>query len=501
MNFHKLLQRQLEKYISPIQQIELEKNGFLAAINESYNAFDRDNTLANHAFRISEIEYIELNAIVKEELELKKLAITKLVEAIKAIDNEGIRASIDSDNLFEIVSYLERQIVKRKMAETDMVAAMEVAEKANHAKSEFLSVMSHEIRTPLNAVIGMSHLLLMNDPKIDQLENLNILKSSSENLLLLINDILDFSKIEAGKLELEYDSFDLKKLICSIKDAHQISVNEKGLKIKVLFDTELPDVVYGDSLRIGQILHNLISNAIKFTNKGEVCVNLEVLNQTDKTIVIHFKVSDTGIGIAEENKEKLFTCFSQAENTTSRQFGGTGLGLCISKKLLELMDSEINVTSKIDQGSSFDFSLLLDKSTTLLSNVQQHTDVFDLENKSILLVEDTPFNIAFASQLLKNWNAQITVAENGIVALEKLENQQFDIILMDLLMPEMDGFTATIEIRKRKITTPIIALTASATNNVKSRILDLGMQDYVTKPFVPKDLYIKIVNLIFKFKT
>lgn len=495
MKWHKLLDRQVKKYLNDELLANPKFQPFLDAISDSYVAYDRDKGLSDHAFRLSELEYIELTQRLKEELDLKKVSIARLIEAIKMVDSSNEPLEIDQNNLLEIVTQLEFQINQRKRAEEDMLAAMHSAEKASMAKSDFLSIMSHEIRTPLNAVIGMAHLLLNNNPKPEQLQNLRILKTSSENLLMLINDILDFSKIESGKLELELAPFSVVQLCKNMRDSNMVRAQEKGLKLKVLLDSDIPDFVLGDSLRLSQVLNNLLSNAIKFTKEGQVQLEVEVTEQQEDHVRLKIAVSDTGIGIPEDKIEAIFGSFTQASNDTSRQFGGTGLGLSISKKLLHLMDSDVVVESVLGEGSTFSFEITLLKSADKVE-LKQEPIGFDLNNARILLVEDTTFNILFATQLLEGWNAQVTVAENGILALDLLSKQTFDLILMDLLMPEMDGFSAALEVRKRKITTPIIALTASATSNVRNRIEIVGMQDYVTKPFNPKELFQKMMKLL-----
>jgi signal transduction histidine kinase len=495
MNRHKLLERQIKRHLSEQVAKDPAFQSFLNAVSESYDAYDRDNSLADHAFRLSELEYVELNTRLKQVLELKQESIARLIESIKMVDSTEGELEIDQNNLLEIVQHLEYHINQRKQAEIDMLAAMETAEKANMAKSDFLSIMSHEIRTPLNAVIGMAHLLLSSDPKPEQLQNLRVLKTSSENLLMLINDILDFSKIESGKLELEEAPFSLSDLCLSLRDTLMVRANEKGIRLKVRLDSDIPGMLLGDALRMSQILNNLLSNAIKFTKDGQVDLNAEVLREQNGLYTLSIEVKDTGIGIPSTKLQSIFTRFTQASEDTSRQFGGTGLGLAITKNLLELMGTSVQVDSVLGVGSTFRFEVQL---KSVENYEQQKVDItdFDLMGARVLLVEDTAFNILFAKQLLEGWNAQVDVAENGKLALDRLEEQEYQIILMDLLMPELDGFSATLEIRKRKIKTPIIALTASATNNVRKRIELVGMQDYVTKPFSPKELFVKMRNQI-----
>jgi CheY-like chemotaxis protein len=362
------------------------------------------------------------------------------------------------------------------------------------SKSEFLSVMSHEIRTPLHVIIGMGHLLIKDNPRQEQVQNLKVLRTASDNLLVLINDILDFSKIEAGKIELEEIDFNIKNLVADIKLANSVKAQERSNDIKLMLDSDLPDVVKGDTVRLGQILTNLVSNAIKFTRNGviKIEVNLDKRYENDE-VGICFSVSDTGVGIAMENLDKIFNSFTQASSTITRQYGGTGLGLAISKKLLNLMNSEIMVESEEGKGSKFHFVIRLKKGVEEIAEKSAFAiNDFDLGACKILLVEDTAFNVLYATQLLQRWNAKVDVAENGLLAVEKVKANEYDVVLMDLQMPVMDGFTATRQIRTFNTNVPIIALTASATTNVTDRCKENGMNDYITKPFNPDDFYQRI---------
>jgi CheY-like chemotaxis protein/anti-sigma regulatory factor (Ser/Thr protein kinase) len=328
------------------------------------------------------------------------------------------------------------------------------------------------------------------------MQNLSVLKKSADNLLVLINDILDFNKIEAGKLELEESECQLKPLLAQVVDALQLQASEKGIALSLQADERIPELVEADSLRLQQILTNLCSNAVKFTHKGSVLVSVLVEEETADHTRLQFSVRDTGVGIDPALLPQLFQPFMQASTSITRQFGGTGLGLAITRRLLRLMGSDVQVESEPGKGSHFKFSLSFKKVHREHTTTDSLHGEYNLEGKRILLVEDTPFNVLFATQLLEDWNAVVDAVEHGALAVEKLKQSSYDLVLMDLQMPVMDGYTATVEIRKFNQHVPIVALTASATSNVREKVLQAGMQDYVTKPFNPDEFYHRLKKLL-----
>ena len=394
-----------------------------------------------------------------------------------------------------------RDITKRKEVEHQLIKAKEEAIEASEAKADFLSSMSHEIRTPMNAVIGMTHLLLQENPREDQVENLNTLKFSGENLLTIINDILDFSKIESGKLHLEYTSFSLKYVMDSIYHSLSTKAVDKNIKLLKKYDESIPDFVIGDSVRLYQILNNLIGNAIKFTKEGHVIIQSSLRKIEGEEVVVDFSIIDSGIGIPEDKIGLIFENFTQASSSTTRQFGGTGLGLAITKKLLELQGSTIKVSSVFGKGSHFYFTLRFKKSeekvdeNKVLEKKGNTEAEKDLQDVNILLVEDNRVNQLVAKKFISKWGANMDIAENGVEAIEAVQNKDYDVVLMDLQMPVMGGLEATEKIRElggEYVHLPIIALTASAVLEIQDEAIQAGMNDFLTKPFDPQMLLTKL---------
>lgn len=389
-----------------------------------------------------------------------------------------------------------KKIANTKLIEqaNDLKKAKEIAENASKAKAEFLSIMSHEIRTPMNAVIGMTHLLIDDSPRPDQMEYLNTLKFSGTSLLNLINDILDFSKIESGKLSIEHIDFNLHELIRGITHSLGIKGHDKNVVVKYHYDPDMQKIYNGDPVRLGQILTNLVGNAVKFTEHGSVELRVEKINDQE----INFQVIDTGIGIPEDKQSLIFEQFSQSSVDTTRKYGGTGLGLTITKKLLNLMNTEIHLTSTPGKGSTFYFSLPLKPSINILKTMTEDSPgkpktFKNLSGLRVLVAEDNKINQVIARKFLEKWEIQTVVVNDGQEVLEKIGKENFDVILMDIHMPELDGIETTRIIRKSDnpaiADLPIIALTASALEEEIKMILEAGMNDIVTKPFDPLTLY------------
>ena len=405
------------------------------------------------------------------------------------------------DNLKKANTQIGEKMLEIEETNAELSIQKVKAESSSQAKTQFLSAMSHEIRTPLNTVIGMSHILMQENPRPDQVDNLKLLKFSAEGLLALINDILDFNKIDAGKIDIEQVDFDLKDLINSIVSSQNQRAAEKNIELKSLIDNDIPEMVIGDPTRLGQILNNLIGNAVKFTDKGFVNVDVLLEKFIDRSYYIKFTIVDSGIGIPKDMLEQIFERFTQAGTYITRRFGGSGLGLAITKKLLELQNSRIYVDSDEGKGSRFYFTLQFKKSDVVLhfdpknSSVPKQT-FESLNGIKILLVEDNEANQIIALKFLRKWDLEVDVVNNGREACEQIVKANYNLVLMDLQMPVMDGYEAVAYIRKidngKYADMPIIALTASALMDVHDRIIITGMNDFITKPFNPNDLYNKV---------
>ncbi len=378
--------------------------------------------------------------------------------------------------------------------------ATRIAEDAVKAKQQFLSNMSHEIRTPMNAIIGFTKVVLKTELTAKQKEYLTAIKMSGDSLIVLINDILDLAKVDAGKMTFEETPFKMAESISSMLHLFEPKIQEKNLVLEKNYDNKIPEVLVGDPVRLHQIILNLISNAVKFTSNGTIVVSVKLASEDEENVVLKFSVSDTGIGIEESKIARIFENFQQASSGTSRLYGGTGLGLAIVKQLVESQGGSLQVESEMGIGSNFSFVLSFKKTTEEAAS-NYVIDVLSTEKKNIkvLVVEDIALNQLLMKTLLDDFGFERDIAENGSIAIEKLQTNIYDVVLMDLQMPVMNGFEATDYIRNvLKLEIPIIALTADVTTVDLQKCKSVGMNDYIAKPVDEKLLYSKIINLISK---
>ena len=406
---------------------------------------------------------------------------------------------------------IEKELIEAKVfAELATAIAEEAKIKAENAtilaidavkaKQQFLSNMSHEIRTPMNAIIGFTKVVLKTELTTKQKEYLTAIKMSGDALIVLINDILDLAKVDAGKMTFELTPFKMSASISAMLHLFETKIQEKNLELVKVYDNKIPEILVGDPVRLHQIILNLVSNAVKFTTKGKITVGIYLLNEDEEQVSIEFSVTDTGIGIAGKKMEDVFENFQQATSGTSRLYGGTGLGLAIVKQLVESQGGNVHVESKIDEGSTFSFVLSFKKTRAEATQEMELVELdTEIKNIKVLVVEDIALNQLLMKTLLDDFGFKRDIASNGKIAIEKLQTKSYDIILMDLQMPEMNGFEATEYIRnKMNSKIPIIALTADVTTVDLAKCKAVGMNDYISKPVDERLLYSKIIGLVKK---
>ncbi|MES2427828.1 MAG: ATP-binding protein [Bacteroidota bacterium] len=407
----------------------------------------------------------------------------------------------------EMAVALDSNIQELKSAEENLKRERDRAEASEKVKQLFLANMSHEIRTPMNAILGFARLLEESLTEKELLDYVKVIIKSGDDLLVILNDILDFSRMEAGKVNFEQQSFSITNTIDSIVTMMEPKAASKKLHIRAAIDDTIPSIIIGDSVRLSQIILNLVSNAIKFSDNGEIKISVDIINETDDKMVIKFVVKDNGIGIPLKKQAKIFESFEQATSDTARKFGGTGLGLSISKQLVEQQGGKIYVESEPGKGSEFHFTLpflkttvgLLKEDITVNETNEPVTVIKSGKSIRVLVAEDNSINRMLIVKILQKREFEIDLADNGVIALNMVKDKDYDIILMDVQMPEMDGYEATRVIRdmeEHKRYVPIIAMTAHTIKGERERCIEMGMDDYVSKPFNADELFDKMFKLL-----
>ena len=441
---------------------------------------------------------------------LNRFTETSVVDGILSVYNKERQKryliyrnyKVEEEGIEPYIIGIAQDITDRMLAEKELKKAKEAAEESAKVKENFLANMSHEIRTPMNGILGMAGLLQKTSLDVMQKEYLKIIRQSADNLLVVINDILDIAKIEAGKLELEHIPFDIRETTQAAFQTLRYKAEERELEYTYKPAKVKQPILLGDPYRLNQILLNLLTNAIKFTEEGSVTLSTQVISETENALTVEFAVTDTGIGIPEDKKEYIFEGFTQAYSSTTRKYGGTGLGLSICKNLVDMHGGRIWVESQEDKGSTFKFSVTYPKceDATCLDQQKEEVDFTSLGDVQVLLAEDNEVNIFLAQSIMEGWNFKVDVAHNGREAVEMHQRNTYDVILMDIQMPELSGIDATQQIRSgsdgAKATVPIIALTANALKGDAERSLSAGMNDYISKPFEEEKLYQKIAGVL-----
>jgi signal transduction histidine kinase/ActR/RegA family two-component response regulator len=483
-NLHASLKRVLKKKepdAMAVQKYDIQKpasdgGGFEERYWSPLNSpvFDKDGTLQYIIHRVEDVT--DFVALKQRNIERDKLTEDLKMQAENMETEIYLRAQ-------------QLQLANEKLRESEQL------------KEQFLTNMSHEIRTPMNAIIGFADLLIKTKLNEKQIQFITAIRDSGQNLLGIINDILDFSKIQAGMLELENIPFSVRSLVASVHTLLESKAAAKNVAFLINCESKIPELVSGDPTRLTQVIVNLAGNAIKFTEKGFVKLNVTLKETTENYCLIEFRIEDSGIGIAAENLHTVFERFIQANADTTRKYGGTGLGLSIVKKLVELQGGKIEVASELGKGSTFTTTIPFEKASTgqLKGNTSSPitNEHQQLKGVRVLLAEDNKMNQLLAVEVLTRFGIFTDVADNGKLAIEKSLQQKYDVILMDMQMAEMDGYQATAYIREElKQDVPIIAMTAHAMAGEREKCLSLGMNDYISKPFHTAELYEKIKNAL-----
>lgn len=491
--------------LSTLHEKTLDKNNAYSYLKQHLNLKERIEILNDKRLDIDDYTKFRESERLKEIIqadnknkELQKASRFSKLISILAIALISI-LSLLSLSLYKnnIIRNQSNLLLQEKNKELEI--AKNKAEKASKARAEFLSTVSHELRTPLNAINGITHLLLQENPRETQMDYLTSLKFSGDYLTKFINEILEINKIESHKVQIEYTSFNLKKLLRNIQNSLKelAQVNNNSFIFEI--DPAIPDYLIGDITKLSQIILNLINNALKFTKSGVVTVIAKLDSKTDKKATIHFEITDTGIGIPEDQLHSVFDSFSQGSIEVNRKYGGTGLGLTIVKKLTKILGGQIKLKSTVGKGSTFSFHLLFEISTQLSrieTKPKADDDQAKLLNKKILLVEDNKINQMISKKMLERKGITCITIDCGEEAIEAARNNKFDLILMDVHLPGMNGTVATQEIRLFDTATPIIALTAISLDENRDMLLSFGMNDVITKPFIPEEFYTVIAEYI-----
>ena len=476
----------LEEYTSKIDALKIENISLISAINNPAPIVVeiQKETMPSDE-ELLDKERSENFNVITNGLSIAIIAILSLL-TLSLYKNNNLRAKANT-------------LLQDK--NTELQLAKEKAEKASLAKAQFLSTITHELRTPLYAVTGLTHLLMEENPREHQREHLDSLKFSGEFLLSLINNILDLNKLEANKVEIEKISFHLKKRINDVLIALKKSANDKQTTLRVDYDDSIPESLSGDPVKLSQVLINLIGNSVKFTQNGEVVIRVRKIDQYNNSIKLNFEIEDNGVGISKKKQKTIFETFSQGSLQINRKFGGTGLGLSIVKNLLELMNSKIQLESKLGEGSKFWFNLDLDISDEKVSQ-QSKTDkkkVIDLEylfGKNVLVVEDNKINQMITKKILEKNKMICQVTDNGTDAVQLVKENDFDVVLMDIHMPGISGIEATQKIREFNKVLPIIALTAVTIDENLDEFFRVGFNEIIPKPFKPEEFFEKIHDTV-----